>query len=51
MKKELASAVNNRKQIDNLENLLTNYVNKENNGINNIKDLDNISHFLNNYIE
>ena len=49
MKNEMAVIINNRKQIDNLENLLINYVNKENEGKNNMKDIDRISYFLKNF--
>ena len=49
MKNDMAMIINNRKQINNLENLLINYVNNENKGKNNIKDIDRISYFLNNF--
>ena len=49
MKNEMASIINNRKQINNLENLLINYVNNENEGKNNDRDIDRISYFLNNF--
>ena len=49
MKSDMATIINNRKQIDNLENLLTNYVNNENKKDNNMDDVDRISYFLNNF--
>jgi hypothetical protein len=49
MKNEMATIINNRKQINNLENLLINYVNNENEGKNNYKDIDRIGYFLNNF--
>ena len=49
MKNEIAVIINNRKQIDNLENLLINYINNENEGKNNEKDIDRIGYFLNNF--
>ena len=49
MKNEMTVIINNRKQIDNLENLLINYINNENEGKNNEKDIDRIGYFLNNF--
>jgi hypothetical protein len=49
MKKELSTIINNRKQINNLENLLINYINNENEGKNNNTDMNRINYFLNNF--
>ena len=49
MKKELSTIINNRKQINNLENLLMNYINNENEGRNNNTDMNRINYFLNNF--
>ena len=49
MKNDMAVIINNRKQMDNLENLLINYINNENEGKNNENDIDRIGYFLNNF--
>ena len=49
MKKELSTIINNRQQINNLENLLMNYINNENEGKNNNTDMNRINYFLNNF--
>ena len=49
MKGEMASIINNRKQMDNLENILINYINNENEGKKNGNNIDRIGYFLNNF--
>jgi len=49
LKKELSTIINNRKQINNLENLLMNYINNENEGRKNNTDMNRINYFLNNF--
>ena len=41
--------IDNRKKIDDLQNMLTNFIQKEKNGKNNINDIDNMNNYVNSF--
>jgi chromosome segregation ATPase len=49
MENDMNTLVNNRKKIDDLNSILTNYINNENKGFNNYNDVKNLSEYVNNF--
>jgi chromosome segregation ATPase len=49
MENDMKTLVNNRKKIDDLNSILTNYINNENKGFNNYNDVKNLSEYVNNF--
>lgn len=49
MKNEMQTLVNNRKKIDDLQTILTNYIKNENKGVNNYNDVENLNSYLNDF--
>ena len=45
----MKTLVNNRKKIDDLNSILTNYINNERNGYNNYNDVKSLSEYVNNF--
>ena len=49
MENDMKTLVNNRKKIDDLNSILTNYINNEKKGFNNYNDVKNLSEYVNNF--
>ena len=49
MENDMKTLVNNRKKIDDLNSILTNYINNEKKGYNNYNDVKNMSEYVNNF--
>ena len=49
MEKDMKTLVNNRKKIDDLNYVLTNYINNEKNGKNNFNNINDITEYANNF--
>ena len=49
MENDMKTLVNNRQKIDDLNSILTNYINNENKGFNNYNDVKNLSEYVNNF--
>jgi hypothetical protein len=49
MENDMKTLVNNRKKIDDLNSVLTNYINNEKKGYNNYNDVKNMSNYVNNF--
>ena len=49
MENDMKTLVNNRKKIDDLNSVLTNYINNEKKGYNNYNDVKNMSDYVNNF--
>ena len=49
MENDMKTLVNNRKKIDDLNSILTNYINNERNGYNNYNDVKSLSEYVNNF--
>ena len=46
---DMQKMIDNRKKIDDLQNMLTNFIQKEKNGKNNINDIDNMNNYVNSF--
>ena len=49
MENDMKTLVNNRKKIDDLNSILTNYINNEKKGFNDYNDVRNLSEYMNNF--